>query len=187
MSREGKEASAAARRTRSIGEALHAVAGLLRARWYLRGSMLGRRVYTHGPLVVVGAPGIEVRARAFFLTGTVRSELVCAPGAVLQIGEETGFNYGVSLAASKRIEIGPRCNFGALVRVRDDDGFRCAPVTIGANVWVAHCAIIEPGVTIGDDAVIAAGAVVVSDVPSGMLAAGNPARCMPVPTRPSGQ
>lgn len=146
-----------------------------------------------GPLHVQGAGGLRVGSRAFFLGGMLRSEVVCAPGATLEIGEATGFNYGVSLVAHRQIRIGPHCNFGALVRVRDDDGLRCAPVTIGAGVWVAHGALIEPGVTIGDEAVVAAGAVVVADVPPRTLASGNPARNLPLslrapaaPARPDG-
>ena len=50
------------------------------------------------------------------------------------------------------------------------------PVTIGSNAWIGSCAIILPGVTISDDAVIGAGAVVTHDVPPEATAVGNPAR-----------
>jgi maltose O-acetyltransferase len=49
-------------------------------------------------------------------------------------------------------------------------------VSIGANVWIGGGAIILPGVTIGDDAVIGAGAVVTRDVPNGTTRIGNPAQ-----------
>jgi maltose O-acetyltransferase len=49
------------------------------------------------------------------------------------------------------------------------------PVTIGAGVWVGARAMILPGVTIGDGAVIAAGAVVTKDVPANTVVAGVPA------------
>ena len=49
------------------------------------------------------------------------------------------------------------------------------PVTIEDNVWVCARAIISPGVTIGEGAVIAMGAVVVKDVPPGAVVGGNPA------------
>lgn len=49
------------------------------------------------------------------------------------------------------------------------------PVTIGDNVWLGGRAVINPGVTIGDNVVIASGAVVVKDVPSNVVAGGNPA------------
>ena len=47
---------------------------------------------------------------------------------------------------------------------------------IGANVWIGGGAILLPGITIGDDALIGAGSVVTRDIPSGAVAAGNPAR-----------
>ncbi len=50
------------------------------------------------------------------------------------------------------------------------------PIAIGANVWIGGGAMILPGVTIGDDAIIGAGSVVTRDVPAGGVAVGNPAR-----------
>ena len=50
------------------------------------------------------------------------------------------------------------------------------PVTIGNNVWIASSVTILPGVTIGDNAVIAAGAVVTKDVPANAMVAGIPAK-----------
>jgi len=54
-------------------------------------------------------------------------------------------------------------------------------VTIGNDVWIGPNAAILKGVTIGDGAVIAAGAVVTSDVPPGACVAGNPAVATPRP------
>ena len=51
-----------------------------------------------------------------------------------------------------------------------------APVSIGHNVWIGGRAVINPGVTIGDNVVIGAGSVVIRDVPSDVVIAGNPAR-----------
>jgi putative colanic acid biosynthesis acetyltransferase WcaF len=50
------------------------------------------------------------------------------------------------------------------------------PIVIGSGVWVAAQAFVGPGVTIGDNCVIGARAVVAKDVPAGVIAAGNPAR-----------
>ena len=50
------------------------------------------------------------------------------------------------------------------------------PVSIGSDVWVGGGAMILPGVTIGDKTVIGAGSVVTKDIPSGVVAAGNPCR-----------
>ena len=51
-----------------------------------------------------------------------------------------------------------------------------APVNIGNNVWIATGCIILPGVTIGDNAIIGAGSVVVKDIPNDVLAYGNPCK-----------
>jgi hypothetical protein len=57
------------------------------------------------------------------------------------------------------------------------DGFPVdfAPVTIGSRVWLPQATVL-PGVTIGDDVVVAAGSLVCHDVPAGSLVAGIPAR-----------
>lgn len=48
------------------------------------------------------------------------------------------------------------------------------PVTVGEYVWIGYGVIILPGVSIGDHCIIGAGAVVTKDIPSGVMAAGNP-------------
>ena len=51
-----------------------------------------------------------------------------------------------------------------------------APVIIGKGCWIGWGAMIKPGVTIGDGAIIAMGSVVVNDVNKGEIAGGNPAK-----------
>ncbi len=63
-------------------------------------------------------------------------------------------------------------------RERDPEIDVIAPIVIGNNVFVGTNALLMPGVTIGDNTVIAAGAVVTRDVPAGFVAAGVPARCV---------
>lgn len=50
------------------------------------------------------------------------------------------------------------------------------PIALGDNVWLGGWAIVLPGVRIGDDTVVGAGAVVVRDLPAAVVAVGNPAR-----------
>lgn len=52
------------------------------------------------------------------------------------------------------------------------------PVTIGSDVWICGNVTINPGVTIGDDVVIASGSVVTKDIPSHVIAGGNPCQIM---------
>ena len=50
------------------------------------------------------------------------------------------------------------------------------PITIGNNVWIGGSVVVNPGVTIVDNTVIGSGSVVSKDIPSGVIAAGNPCR-----------
>ena len=50
------------------------------------------------------------------------------------------------------------------------------PITVGDNVWLGGEVIVCPGVSIGENTVVGAGAVVVKDLPSNVIAVGNPAR-----------
>lgn len=52
------------------------------------------------------------------------------------------------------------------------------PVKIGSSVWIGGNTVINPGVTIGDNVVIGSGSVVTKDIPSGVIAAGNPCRVL---------
>ena len=64
---------------------------------------------------------------------------------------------------------------------------RRPPIVIGSGVWVAAQAFIGPGVTVGNNCVIGACAVVARDIPPGMIAAGNPAKVIkprPMPQPP---
>jgi maltose O-acetyltransferase len=82
------------------------------------------------------------------------------------------------------ISIGDNTTISADVMILAHDGStkrllgytRIAPVQIGSRVFVGARAIILPGVTIGDDAIVGAGSIVTRDVPAATVVAGNPAR-----------
>ena len=58
-----------------------------------------------------------------------------------------------------------------------NEGFEIAlPITVGNNVWIGGSVCVMPGVTIGDNTIIGGGSVVTKDIPSGVIAAGNPCR-----------
>jgi acetyltransferase-like isoleucine patch superfamily enzyme len=152
-------------------------AGLVRARWLFRGCETGERLYAASRVLVRADGRIALGDRLQFWMGTIPQELVCERGASLTVGADTMFNYAVSLRATARIAIGARCMFGSHVCVHDAEG---APIEIGDDVWVAHGAVIEPGLRVGTGSVVSAGSVVTADVPDFSLAVGNPARCVPL-------
>lgn len=91
-------------------------------------------------------------------------------------------NTGVSIDCFERITIGRDVAIAKGVVIRDCDSHAIdgardrAPIAIGDHVWLGTGAIVLKGVTIGDGAVVAAGAVVTRDVPPGCVVAGVPAR-----------
>ncbi|HTB75764.1 MAG TPA: acyltransferase [Polyangiaceae bacterium] len=155
-------------------EAARIVHSRLRAQVELRGTRRGGRVRCYGRVLVPRPAGIEVGQRSVFLGGMVATELHCREGAELVIGPRSDFNYGVSIVAHESVRIGADCLIASLVHIRDHDGRRTGPVKIGVGVWIAYGAVIEPGSTIGDYAVVGAMTVVSGVVPARTLAMGNP-------------
>ena len=110
----------------------------------------------------------------------------------LVIGDRTGIGHDCTFAVARRIEIGADCRIARGVWMFDSPGHpsepearrlgkppeadQVRPIIIGNNVWVGGFSIIFPGVSIGEGSVIAAGSVVVADVPAYTVMAGNPAR-----------
>jgi acetyltransferase-like isoleucine patch superfamily enzyme len=110
----------------------------------------------------------------------------------LRIGSGTAVGHQCTLTVAKAITIGKSCRIGPRVWMFDSSGHtsdpdvrrrglpppadQVRPIVIGDNVWIGGGAIICPGVVIGDDAVVSAGSVVLSDVPPRTIVSGNPAR-----------
>ena len=101
------------------------------------------------------------------------------------LGPRTIINFGCLLDGRKHdirtgedVSIGPEAAILTLGHDPNSASFedRGAPVVIGDRVWIAYRAVVLPGVTIGEGAVVAAGAVVTKDVPPFSVVAGNPAR-----------
>jgi maltose O-acetyltransferase len=109
------------------------------------------------------------------------------PAANLVVGDGCWFNAGCTFDSTDQIVIGDRVWMGQEVlvltsthQVGDHAGragvVATAPVSIGSGAWLGARATILPGVSIGDGAVVAAGAVVNRPVPADQLVAGVPAR-----------
>jgi maltose O-acetyltransferase len=112
--------------------------------------------------------------------GPVASELICRGTGSIVIGSTCILNYGASLIAEESIILGDRCMFGSYVTVHDRFADRRGPVVIEDDVWVAHGAVIEPGVRIGARSVVSARSRVERDIPPDSLAIGRPARILPL-------
>lgn len=111
------------------------------------------------------------------------SYIAVADNAELNIG--SGFiNCNTKLYCFNKITIGDNVKISEDIIIRDSDNheilydgyLKSAPITIGDNVWIGMRATILKGVNIGEGAIIAAGAVVVKDVPPHTLVGGVPAK-----------
>lgn len=98
-------------------------------------------------------------------------------------------NYGLTLVDDTHIYVGDKTMFGPHVTLATaghpiDPELRGRglqynmPIRIGRNCWLGAGVIVMPGVTIGDNVVIGAGSIVTKDIPSNVVAVGNPCRVM---------
>mgnify|MGYP002856289704 CR=1 FL=1 len=87
----------------------------------------------------------------------------------VSIGSHVNLAQGITITALNH-------NFAEREQRIDEQGVSTSPVTIGDDIWIGANAVILPGVTIGNHAVVAAGAVVTKDVPAHTLVAGIPAK-----------
>lgn len=103
------------------------------------------------------------------------------PGAKIIIGSHCGFS-GCSIVADQEVIIGDYSTFGTNVIIGDRDDHQeiyasaPKPVHIGSRVWIGMNATIMKGVTIGDNSIVAAGALVTKDIPANEIWGGVPAR-----------
>jgi len=117
----------------------------------------------------------------------IRSPFHCDYGDGITIGSRTFINFNCTMLDGAPITIGDECLLAAGVQLITathpvDPGPRRAAVeqalavTVSDGVWLAAGALVCPGVTIGENTVVGAGAVVTRDLPAGVVAYGNPAR-----------
>lgn len=149
-----------------------------------KGVRHGRHPVFFGGLPIIEAAG-EISIGDNFKAWSHHHRVVLGtgPDGRLRIGDRVAMNHGANVFASTLVEIGDNVRLGDLSAVYDTDfhevepagGVRRDPVRLGRNVWLGRGAVVLPGVTIGENSVIAAGAVVTRDVPANALAAGVPA------------
>lgn len=119
-------------------------------------------------------------------SASIQPPFHCDYGFNIELGESVYFNVNCVVLDVCRVQIGDFSLLGPAVQIyaathplnptlrRSKELGK--PVTIGSDVWVGGGAVILPGVSIGNRSVIGAGSVVTRDIPSGVVAAGNPCR-----------
>lgn len=134
----------------------------------------------------------KVRALFFALIGQPEDDSFCLfppfytdYGQHIRIGKNVFINTGCRFQDQGGITIGNDVLIGhnvvlATLNHEEDPArrhiMRAAPIVIGNTVWIGANATVVPGVTIGDGAIVAAGAVVTKDVPPNTVVGGVPAR-----------
>ena len=119
----------------------------------------------------------------------IEPNFFCDYGYNIMIGDNFYSNHNLvildcaEVTFGDNVFIGPNCGFYAAGHPLDykarNAGLEYAkPIKVGNNVWIGGNVSVMPGVTIGDNVVIGGGSVVVNDIPSGVVAVGNP--CKPV-------
>ncbi|WP_018143588.1 sugar O-acetyltransferase [Alloscardovia criceti] len=120
-------------------------------------------------------------------TAYIEAPFHCDYGTNIEVGKNFFANYNLTILDPGKVTIGDNVMLASNVSIYTaghplhpesrNSGYEYGiPVTIGDNVWVGGSVTILPGVTIGDNSVIAGGSVVVKDVPAWTVVAGNPAK-----------
>lgn len=117
----------------------------------------------------------------------IESPFHCSYGRHIYLGDHVYINVSCVILDNNEVRIGDHVMIGPTVQIytaahdlqaeRRIQGWEVAkPVTVGDRVWIGGGAILLPGVSVGANAVVGAGAVVTRDVPANTVVAGNPAR-----------
>ncbi len=106
-------------------------------------------------------------------------------GPGVRFGDDCFLNFGCTLLAIGGITIGdgafigPHCVLATEYHPEDPatrHTLLTKPIVIGRNAWLGANVTVQAGVTIGENAIVAAGSVVTKDVPSNTVVAGTPAK-----------
>lgn len=113
----------------------------------------------------------------------------CDYGYNIEVGKNFFANYNCTILDVAKVKIGDNCLLAPNVSIytaghpvhpalRNNNYEYGIAVTIGNSVWIGGNVVVCPGVHIGDNVVIGAGSVVTKDIPSNVVAAGNPCRVL---------
>lgn len=117
----------------------------------------------------------------------VNQPFYCDYGKQIRVGKRFFANFNFTVLDEAPVTIGDDCFIGPNVSIytachstdpveRNSRREWAEPVTVGDNVWIGGSVTILPGVSIGDNVTVGAGSVVTRDIPSNVVAAGNPCR-----------
>lgn len=117
----------------------------------------------------------------------IEQPFICDYGYNIEIGENFYSNHNLIILDGNKVKFGdnvfiaPNCSFYTAghpldVKTRNQGLEYAKPIEVGNNVWIGGNVVVLPGVSIGDNTVIGAGSVVTKDIPSNVVAVGNPCR-----------
>ena len=117
----------------------------------------------------------------------IEQPFLCDYGYNIEMGENFYSNHNLVILDTTTVKfgdnvmLGPNCGLYTAghpenVEIRNSGLEYAKPITIGNNVWIGGNVVILPGVTIGDNSIIGAGSVVTKDIPSNVIAVGNPCK-----------
>jgi galactoside O-acetyltransferase len=123
--------------------------------------------------------------KSFFIEPPFR----CDYGYNISIGENFYANFNCIVLDCVPVKIGNNVLFGPGVNIytaghpvhhelRSQEYEFALPITIGDNVWIGGNSIVNPGISIGDNSVIGSGSMVTRNIPSNVIAAGNPCKIL---------
>jgi acetyltransferase-like isoleucine patch superfamily enzyme len=178
-------------------------AGLaLRLLWRRYLTPTGRRMALRGMLFLGGGVQLQIGPAARVTFGRWvwighGTKIRCHEGEV-RIGDKTVLGQECTISAYQHVSIGEQCIVADRVMLIDFDhnvaeverpirtqGIYKRDVRVGNNVWIGYGAQILRGVSVGDNAIVGASAVVTKDVPANAVVAGTPARVVRMREAPS--
>lgn len=145
------------------------------------------RRYNSTETVLERQPMLEQLLGKIEKNSIIEPPFYCVYGKNIFLGNRVFVNFFCTILDCGKVMIGDHVMIGPRVQIYTAahdlqaqariQGWEVAkPITIEDNVWIGGAAVLLPGVRIGENAVVGAGAVVTRDIPANTIAAGNPAR-----------